>query len=42
MIEEKIAKKLTDKVKNEFDTTVGLRTEDIEQEIAHNGGEKEE
>jgi uncharacterized radical SAM superfamily Fe-S cluster-containing enzyme len=42
MIEEKIAKTLTDKVKNEFDTTVGLRTEDIEREIAHNGGEKEE
>ena len=41
-IEKQVAKKLTEKVKNEFDTTTGLRAEEIEQDIAHNGGELEE
>ena len=37
-IEKQVAKKLTEKVKNEFNTTVGLRVDEIDQEIAHNGG----
>ncbi len=37
-IEKQVAKKLTDKVKNEFDTTQGLSLDELEQEIAHNGG----
>ncbi|MHA1147165.1 MAG: radical SAM protein [Promethearchaeota archaeon] len=41
-IEKLVAKKLTDKVKNEFDTSIGQRTEDIELYISPNGGEKEE
>jgi uncharacterized radical SAM superfamily Fe-S cluster-containing enzyme len=42
-IEKIIAKKLTDKVKNEFDTATGQKLIDFEPEIAHNGGiEKDE
>ena len=41
-IEKQVAKQLTAKVKHEFDTTKGLRTEEIEQDISHNGGELEE
>ncbi|MFX1257480.1 MAG: hypothetical protein ACFFAN_06460 [Promethearchaeota archaeon] len=41
-IEKQIARKLTEKVKNEFDTTVGLRVDEVEQEFAHNGGTLEE
>lgn len=41
-IEKQVAKKLTEKVKNEFDTTTGFRAEEIKQDIAHNGGELEE
>ncbi|MFO8019904.1 MAG: radical SAM protein [Promethearchaeia archaeon] len=37
-IEKKIAKKVTPKVENEFDTSKGVRVENIEEEIAHNGG----
>lgn len=37
-IEKQVAKKLTEKVKNEFDTTMGYRVDEIDQEIAHNGG----
>lgn len=37
-IEKQVAKKLTEKVKNEFNTTVGLRVDEIDQKIAHNGG----
>ena len=39
-IEKAIAKKLTEKVKNEFDTTVGLLTEEVKQEVARNGGQE--
>jgi uncharacterized radical SAM superfamily Fe-S cluster-containing enzyme len=41
-IEKLVAKKLTEKVKTEFDTSKGQRIADIEQEIAHNGGERQE
>ncbi|MFX1277131.1 MAG: tetraether lipid synthase Tes [Promethearchaeota archaeon] len=37
-IEKQISKKLTEKVKNEFDTTSGLRADEIDQKFAHNGG----
>ncbi len=37
-IEKQVAKKLTEKVKNEFDTTMGYRVDEIDQEVAHNGG----
>jgi len=37
-IEKLVAKKLTDKVKNEFDTTTGQKLIDFEPEIARNGG----
>jgi len=37
-IEKQVAKKLTEKVKNEFDTTMGYRVDEIDQEMAHNGG----
>ncbi len=40
-IEKLVAKKTTDKIRNEFDTTRGLRNEDVEPEIAHNGGTEE-
>jgi uncharacterized radical SAM superfamily Fe-S cluster-containing enzyme len=39
-IEKQIAKKLTEKVKNEFDTSTGNQILEIEQEVAHNGGIK--
>ena len=39
-IEKKIAKKVTAKVANEFDTSKGVRVGNIEEEIAHNGGTK--
>ncbi len=32
-IEKQVAKKMTDKVMNEFDTSVGLRTEEIEHDL---------
>ena len=41
-IEKQVAKKLTQKVKEEFDTSVGQAREDIRQEIAQNGGIKKE
>jgi len=42
-IEKTIAKKLTDKVKSEFDTATGQRSIELEPEIARNGGiEKDE
>ncbi|TFG24827.1 MAG: radical SAM protein [Promethearchaeota archaeon] len=42
-IEKQIAKKLTQKVKTEFDTTTGQEAIDIEPDIMHNGGiEKDE
>ena len=37
-IEKLVAKKITEKIKNEFDTTTGLETAEIEPEIARNGG----
>jgi uncharacterized radical SAM superfamily Fe-S cluster-containing enzyme len=37
-IEKQIAKKVTAKVKNEFDTSTGQPIEEIEQEVARNGG----
>ncbi|MFX1365355.1 MAG: tetraether lipid synthase Tes [Promethearchaeota archaeon] len=37
-IEKQVAKKLTAKVKNEFDTTTGQPAEEIQQEVARNGG----
>jgi len=42
MIEKQIAKKVTAKVRDEFDTTTGQSLEEIEQEIARNGGIKED
>jgi len=39
-IEKQIAKQVTAKVRNEFDTTTGQAIEEIEQEIARNGGIK--
>jgi len=41
-IEKQVAQKLTDKVKNEFDTTVGLAQDELEKDIEHNGGTKTE
>ncbi|MFX1569629.1 MAG: tetraether lipid synthase Tes [Promethearchaeota archaeon] len=38
LIEKQIAKKLTAKVKNEFNTSTGQLAEEIQQEIAPNGG----
>ncbi|MFX0187661.1 MAG: tetraether lipid synthase Tes [Candidatus Hodarchaeota archaeon] len=37
-IENQISKKLTEKIRNEFDTTVGLRADEVDHELAHNGG----
>jgi uncharacterized radical SAM superfamily Fe-S cluster-containing enzyme len=37
-IEKQVAKKLTQKVKEEFDTSIGQAREDIQQEVAQNGG----
>ncbi|MFX0072849.1 MAG: tetraether lipid synthase Tes [Candidatus Hermodarchaeota archaeon] len=41
-IEKQIAKQITEKVRNEFDTTTGQEAVEIEQEIARNGGIKKE
>ena len=41
-IEKQIAKQVTAKVKNEFDTTTGQSIEEIQQEVARNGGIKKE
>lgn len=41
-VEKLVAMKLTEKVKNEFDTTTGKVANPIDYEIAHNGGEKKE
>lgn len=41
-IEKIVQKKLTEKMKNEFDTTKGVRPEEIELDIARNGGDLEE
>ncbi|MFX1391454.1 MAG: tetraether lipid synthase Tes [Promethearchaeota archaeon] len=41
-IEKLVAKKVTAKVKNEFDTSTGQLVEEIEQEVARNGGIKKE
>ena len=37
-IEKLVAKKITAKMKNEFDTTTGLETTEVKPEIARNGG----
>jgi uncharacterized radical SAM superfamily Fe-S cluster-containing enzyme len=42
IIEKQVAKKVTAKVKNEFDTSTGQAFEEIEQEVARNGGIKKE
>ena len=42
IIEKQIARKLTAKVRDEFDTTTGQALEEIKQEIARNGGIKKE
>jgi uncharacterized radical SAM superfamily Fe-S cluster-containing enzyme len=39
-IEKQIAKKLTEKVRNEFDTSTGQEVLEVEQQVAHNGGIK--
>jgi hypothetical protein len=39
-IEKLVAKKTTEKVRNEFDTSRGLRTDEVTQEVAQNGGSK--
>ncbi|MFX1311749.1 MAG: tetraether lipid synthase Tes [Promethearchaeota archaeon] len=41
-IEKQIAKKLTEKVRNEFDTSTGRPIAEIQQEIARNGGIKKD
>lgn len=41
-IEKQIAKKITAKIRNEFDTSTGQKAVEIEQEIARNGGIKKE
>ena len=41
-IEKQVAKQITEKMRNEFDTSKGLKTEEVEHDIAHNGGELEE
>jgi len=37
-IEKQTSKKLTEKIRNEFDTTVGLPADEVDQKLAHNGG----
>ncbi len=37
-IEKQVAKQITAKVRNEFDTSTGQSVEEIGQEVAHNGG----
>ncbi|GAH43933.1 unnamed protein product, partial [marine sediment metagenome] len=41
-IEKQIAKNITQKVMEEFDTTTGQTREEIQQEVAQNGGIKKE
>jgi uncharacterized radical SAM superfamily Fe-S cluster-containing enzyme len=41
-VEKQIAKKITAKIRNEFDTSTGQKMVEIEQEIARNGGIKKE
>jgi uncharacterized radical SAM superfamily Fe-S cluster-containing enzyme len=41
-IEKQVAKKITQKVMEEFDTTTGQTREEIRQEVAQNGGIKKE
>ncbi len=41
-IEKQIAKQITPKVRDEFDTTTGQTLEEIQQEVARNGGMKKE
>jgi len=41
-IEKQIAKQITAKVRDEFDTTTGQTVEEIQQEVARNGGMKKE
>ena len=41
-IEKQIAKEITAKIKNEFDTTTGQAVVEIEPEVARNGGIKKE
>ena len=42
IIEKQIAKQVTAKVKNEFDTTTGQAIEEVQQEVARNGGIEKE
>ncbi|MFX0137332.1 MAG: tetraether lipid synthase Tes [Candidatus Hodarchaeota archaeon] len=42
IIEKQIAKQVTAKVKNEFDTTTGQAVEEVQQEVARNGGIEKE
>ena len=42
VIEKQVAKKITQKVRDEFDTTVGQARQDIELEVMPNGGTKAE
>jgi uncharacterized radical SAM superfamily Fe-S cluster-containing enzyme len=41
-VEKQVAKKITNKVMEEFDTTTGQTREEIRQEVAQNGGIKKE
>lgn len=41
-IEKQVAKKITQKVREEFDTTTGQTREEIRQEVAQNGGIRKE
>jgi uncharacterized radical SAM superfamily Fe-S cluster-containing enzyme len=41
-IEKQVSKQVTQKVKEEFDTTTGQTREEIQQEVAHNGGTRTE
>ncbi|KKM81835.1 hypothetical protein LCGC14_1325840, partial [marine sediment metagenome] len=41
-IEKLVAKQITDKVKNEFDTSTGLEVPEVAPEVARNGGIKKE
>ncbi|MFX0010540.1 MAG: hypothetical protein ACFE9R_09510, partial [Candidatus Hermodarchaeota archaeon] len=41
-IEKQVAKKVTEKIREEFDTTSGQSREEIQQEVAFNGGVKKE
>jgi uncharacterized radical SAM superfamily Fe-S cluster-containing enzyme len=41
-IEKQVAKKITQKIRDEFDTSVGQARDDIKQELAQNGGRKED